>query len=172
MVRSEQMIAASSCPCLEEFCNFFPAIFGICCQKLKKHSFCHEGRYLFFSFFCSRISLASVCCCRVTDTGRFGQRKGCFGLFYELCCWNRQLLNGSSCENSGKAVSHCTQRILLQVRGCKLATLNLLNRFQLNCSESSWPDPVKHSACHLPDNTQSLFPSNTFDSVCVFGHKK
>jgi hypothetical protein len=48
----------------------------------------------------------------------------------------------------------------------------LYKRFQLNCSESSWPDPVKHSACHLPDNLQSLVPSNTFDSVCVFGQKK
>ena len=81
--RSHREWPPPTCPCLEEFCNFFPAIFGICCQKLKKHSFCHEGRYLFFSFFCSRISLASVCCCRVTDTGCFGhnQRKAASAFF-------------------------------------------------------------------------------------------
>ena len=44
--------------------------------------------------------------------------------------------------------------------------------FNLTALSRPGLDPVKHSACHLPDNLQSLVPSNTFDSVCVFGQKK
>ena len=162
-----------TCPCLEEFCNFFPAILWLVVKNLKNTRFAMRGDICFSRFSAPAYLWLQFAVAELLILAASAIiRERLLRPFYELCCWNRQLLNGSGCKNSGKAVSHWTQRILLQVLGCKLATLNLLNRFQLNCSESSWPDPVKHSACHLPDNLQSLVPSNTFDSVCVFGQKK
>ena len=48
--RSHREWPPPTCPCSEEFCNFFPAIFGICCQKLKSTPFAMGGDICFSRF--------------------------------------------------------------------------------------------------------------------------